>query len=374
MNVLYSHNVKIVGIVILAILVSMFFAKPKWENVQNSVNSPFMWQGKLEKKENLLNPMSHYHPMSHEAKQTFRLTIPFFMKIFNLDPIHLYIFQYILAFFIYLFWSILSYKIFQNYQLVLLSTCVMATTYFGRSFYVDSWGALDTYCYFLILLAMWGRKKVYILTPATIALFFVDERGIISFFTIWLSIKLFDTDRSSITWKQLVSLKDTSKYLIGVFIACMAVRMYLSLFHGMHTPSEGADISMAIEQWKSIQRGLFVGIIGVWGILFYSLYFSYIKKNYMFFFMIGFGILLFTGISVMVIDIYRSIAYIVPLVLLCFKLFSLYSHDVKPILIVILLINIMSPFYVIAGDGASGSYYYPVFFDILFKMKSMISI
>jgi hypothetical protein len=364
-----NHYLKIIIIVIISLLIGLVFAKPKPLEIKKEIYSTqgqTVWEANLIKKNDLLNPMTEYAPHTHEAKLVFRLTVPVIMKIFNLYPLHIFYLQFVLAFFIYYFWVVIVFKIIKNYKTTLLLTIAMACTYFGRSYYIDCWGGLDTYSYFFILLCIWGRNKPYILIPGALALFFLDERGILSFFIIWLGIKILDNDSESLSFKKIISLKDSSKYLYTVFLIGTGMRLYLMYSIRIPSLSDSITFDYFIGQWKYLQAGLFSGIVSFWGLFFLCLFVLLKNKNYLSFLGIFLGIILFSLTAGMVSDMTRSIAYLLPLSLICLKLLDKYNIEIKNIAIVIMIINILSPCNVFIGD--LNLYYYPLPWDGFFKL------
>jgi hypothetical protein len=370
-----SKHIKLWAISFCAALFSIFFAKPKLDEIYSITNpksqSNEIWEAQMLKKERIFAPMDSFSAESHNAKMAFRITLPILMKVFDLKPFQVYLLQLLIGLFTLFFVAEISYGRTESFSFTGLFVLAFASTYFYRSSYIDFRGTGDSFAYFLIVICLWGIDKPLLLAPSLFALFFTDERGIVAFLSVFSFAYVTHLDEFQKGLSKLKLKTLTPFFTIGsVFIACLLLRFYLKYQFNLNTPNNGADFQLFRSQWSGVQLGLFSGISGLWILILVGLYSAISQKQFALGFLIGLNVFVFAGVASVVSDVTRSLAYLAPMAIVSLIPMLEKRVLVKYVLLSSLAINILFPCLVIVVPLQL--YYYPILFDILFKFLSIL--
>lgn len=180
MALITDFNKGITGIFMLLLLwfgsvtYSVFSAKPPYNPiaVAPGIDSAMgSWKAVYLKKANPLDKLQQFTPESHEAKMVFRLTIPVLMRLFSLDAAGVMKLQIVIGVLTHLLFVLIVFGLTNNYGITLMAGISMASVYFGRSYFIAAAPFFDSFAYFLMLLAIYFRRYVWLLFPILIGLF-----------------------------------------------------------------------------------------------------------------------------------------------------------------------------------------------------------
>jgi hypothetical protein len=370
-------HLKLLAISFCAALFSIFFAKPKLDEIYSIGNpksqSNEIWEAQMLKKEKVFAPMNTFSAESHNAKMAFRITVPILMKLFDLKPFQVYLLQLLIGLFTLFFIAEIIYSRTISISFTSLFVFAFASTYFYRSSYIDFRGTCDSFAYFFIIICLWGIDKPLLLAPSLMALFFTDERGIVAFLIVFtfayvIRMEEFQKGLSKLNFKTV-----TPFLIIGsVFILSLLLRIYFKFNFNLSTPNNGADFQLFRSQWAGVQLGLFSGISGLWILILVGFYIAISKRQFLFGILIGFNVFVFVGVASVVSDVTRSLAYLAPMAIVSLIPILEKRFFLNYVLLSSLSINILFPCLVIIVPLQL--YYYPILFDFIFKILSIFNL
>jgi len=262
-----------------------------------------------------------YLPQTHESKRAFRLTIPVFARISNLNLISIVFIEVLLGIYsIYLMLTLL-FSINQHakssfwFCLAFCFTPLLKFAFFDELFF-------DGFVIFFVL-SLLVSKKVILGFPLTILTCFTDERG---YMCIVFALFYFIVEQ--------IILKNTknNKLIISVFLGLIFsvfLRLSLSHFYGLTIPigdNNLVGISVINEHFTALPLYINTCFESFWIAI--PIGIAYLFKNNMPFWAIMYSfltVLLLISIS-LVLDVTRSGLYGFPLILLGMMIFFHFSE------------------------------------------------
>lgn len=359
-----------------AFLLTPFFTKPKIADIQRDLYSKSFWDAVEIKSQNLFSNLEMYEPREAEAKYVFRFTAPIIMKIFNLNRVQFFILIQILGFFTLLFWNKISYLLSGNLKLTILSSIAVSASYFLSVNFVDSSTPVNSLSYFLLTLALYlciRYEKSYFLFILPL-LFFNDERGAMAFgiIGIFIIFKLFFNQKKS--WKDILFSYPLIG-LISVFISCLLIRLSLTYFVGLKVPiGDNAVVGLGTFslQWKATQIGFLSGVEGFVITIFLPIVYLLNQRKYLLSLFYSLIVITFmVGGLMLVTDMTKSTAYLIPLSLLMFYL----ENDFKVLKILLLSLLIVNTFFPTVVCVQEAQFlWHSAFYDVIWKILSMMNL
>lgn len=374
----WKHRFRIYLISITGIICSVFFCKPHNNTFDLVKNPPYVikFESLMVKKSNLTDNLTMYSPTLHEAKGVFRLTVPVLMRIFGIETLpQLYMLQLVVGILLYLLMAALAYQCLHSYWASTATVIAISATYFGRAYFLDTYPWLDTFGFFFAILAIWGRKYWWVVILSIVALFFTDERGAICAGLVFVSIKLLEMPAvGNITLKNIISFRGPANYVLLGLLVAVCVRAVLMFGYNMSTPLGQVGYTVFLKQWKTVQLGMFDGLVGLWGIFFMAVLHMIINRKWLVSLLIVCSLMPFVLVALSVHDITRSIVYVVPLVFVCLKYLKENMADTGYFIAGITFINLMFPHGFVIKDMVFNNTGYPILFDIFFKVKGALGL
>ncbi len=261
----------------------------------------------------------------HRAKMTFRLFVPLIIKFLPFKDKQSIILQILLieAIFGYLFF-LLSFNFLKKWGfeieqsfLILFS---ISLTFWGRSFFIDTWGSFDAIAYFLLFLAV-----IYYENPIQYLFlflaFWVDERAILISPAICVGNLVLCILKNNQTFSWVFLIK---KLVIPFFIVCIYLAFRITLvkkydFVTFTPESMFNEFFNYIFKFQSLYfpLNLAISFEGLW--IFYLALLIYLisQKKYLFSMtLIGLSFPTILS-SFLVFDVNKSLFYFFPIIIYC---------------------------------------------------------
>lgn len=299
-------------------------------------------QAKIDRKDHILESVKNiYDASTHMAKTEFRLTPPFFAKIFRIQTkSDMYLLQFIIGVLFFFLITKFTFQITNNKILTLLITLSFSFLYTGYSFFSELLGYFDCFAFFFLLISMFDISVFFIFISLFFA-FWTDERAISSSFLIifWWQYK-----QIKLTNKSFFLPSKQSISVILCIVSYFLFRIFLIKNFGLKNQLDGASmqvISDTIQFYNLTTWQMFEGfwIIILWAII---QLINDRKIITLLFFILG-NLLMFIS-AMCVYDNTRSIAYAFPSILIATYIIKDY-YDFKKLAAISLLICYLFPCY-----------------------------
>lgn len=308
---------------------------------------------------------------THTAKTEFRLFVPLLGKLLRLNGVQLAFMVQLLAYFFYFLAFQLFRRLTRDRLSALLLTSAIAFSYFGKAF--NSSYFYDAYA---LILLVWAAllHKTWWQVPILIFAGFVDERAIIAILILPL-FNTYLTGNPSQGRFNLAGIDLLSRSFIMPFMSVMLIlmtRFLLGHYFQLTTPvgdENGVGLAILYQNYKWFPLASLSAMEGFWILMILGLLYLVIQKKHLQVLMI----LLYTGllmsIAFCVIDVTRSMSY---LILLPF-LMAVFLRDLdmrmkRNICLTILLFNLIFPNYYIYGGPDDYSFWLSPIVPKIFKM------
>jgi len=305
----------------------------------------FFWDDIIKQGADPFTPKD-YEAGSHEANQTFRLTIPLIAQALHLNVASLYLLHLVMG--ILFLWLIIqiTYKILESRVLVFYFLTGFTAIYAGANFYINYLGHADVFPFCFLALAFYLRNPFWVLLFTQLA-FWCDERSIInsSYLGLWFVLPVL---KKAIQTKKF-SLKQIPLQAVALVISAgiyLVVRQWLSSTYGLKVGHDNA-LSHRTTLWSlSILGDKFTrGFEGFWLIIFAGMAVLVMLKDWLAFTLLLGCLLVTSAIGIMVADGTRSLSF--GFMIFFFMLSILRKHipvsQLTYLLIVSTLISLMLP-------------------------------
>jgi len=288
----------------------------------------------------------HYEAGTHEANQTFRLTIPFIARFLHLNVATLYLLHVLVGLaFIWVVTSVVA-NILENKVLTFYFVTGFTAIYAGANFYINWFGHADAFPFLFMALVLFLRKPVWVLIFSQLA-FWCDERALINstFIGLWFLIPLLD---NLFTNKKLdFKLIPAAVYTLVISgIIYVALRKWMEISLGL---SIGHDSSLSEKtvMWSLSIFGdkITRGLEGMWLILFGALAILVLSKQWIKFTLFSGSLLITVIIMLMVADGTRALSYGFVAFFIALKILhdQISTKQLRYLLILSALISLMLP-------------------------------
>jgi hypothetical protein len=329
-----------IGLALISPIIALFLSFPNLENLEN------YYVPMLEFAENPLKP--HFFPAeSTYSKLTFRLLPIFFIKLLNLNFFTIIIWQYVIGIFLIYNFSKVIHKISKSELIAFLSTLSIIFIYIGKLSFINFKPNFDSLALALFCIYFINDSKIL----KFILLFLVcwiDERAIVSSFFLILYDLFFNST------KGIKSKFSISILLIIPSILYILIRILLIKKFGLISSTGGVSLKILALNLNLLPLSIWQSFEGNWvviGFCFYNIYKTKSKKLILFILLL---IIMFIGIVVasnLVYDVSRSLVYLFPMLIICYKLLHKISNQstILKITKYSCLISILYPSYIVGG-------------------------
>lgn len=322
-------------------LIALFFSFPSYERL----NTEFAhgWKAILEQANNPFTN-NNYAADSHQAKLTFRLTMPLIAYVLHLGVMGILILQALTGTLMLYF----SIKLFERITQDKVSSLLLALSLVfigaGRNSFAEIRGIFDGLALFFLVCSMYFKNPLLVFSGVFLSAW-TDERGLIASAMVFLFWIYSNDNREN---------KIISKQTIAILIAWIAYfisRYYLTVKFNLVTSSVDV-LYYFIEQTNNLPIGIWSALEGNWILVLLSLFILFKEKKYFFLssYSIAISIMLFVAMSVF--DIGRSMAYMMPAIFVSLQIVHQVESKkiLQQIILVVTLVSFLYPAYVTAGD------------------------
>lgn len=305
----------------------------------------FFWDDIIKQGADPFTPKS-YEAGSHEANQTFRLTIPLIAYVLHLNVATLYLLHIVVG--LLFLWTVTSIVngILKDKILTFYFLTGFTAIYAGANFYINYLGHADAFPFCFLALAFYFRNPLLVLLFTQLA-FWCDERAIINstYLGLWYVLPLIHR----LLKERKFNLKQIPIPVIALLVSAglyLVLRQWLATNYGLKVGHDN-DLSRRTALWSlSIIGDKFTrGLEGFWLIVFAGMAVLFMLKDWWSMLLIGGCILFTSSIGIMVADGTRSLSF--GFCMFFFMLAILKEHisrkQLSYLLIVSTLISLMLP-------------------------------
>lgn len=352
-------------LVFFCIACVLFFAAPRLFTQGMELFDTEWWQVVVRKSNDLTDNLSDIDPSHHAAKKVFRLTVPFIAMVLHLNPLGIYLVQFLAG-------SILLAIIYKlilrdSKDSVVATLIVLGTTfvYFGKACFVDVLSTFDGFSFLFIVLAMYARKTPWIFLFSLMAAW-NDERAFISLLLVFLY------HQHKVVNEFKFNFNKATIALFMVAVTYLTSRLLLSNFANMHTPTGGVGTDVFFYNIPNLGLGIWTSFEGYWILILLFLFILYNQRKKLLFFFYLLLILCFMLLGLLVFDITRGETYLFPLlfVIIPFVKEAFTKNQMRDVILFCTIINFIFPAHFIMGSGLN--MYQPIYFDLLYYIRNHI--
>jgi hypothetical protein len=315
---------------------TVFFSFPSYDIALYTNEMKGNWDAIfLQVKEPFVNHNHLYSIGSHSEKLAFRFVPALFLKVLGIKTIHgAFIFQLFTLLFECYCIVTLSRKYFRSQFAFLFGLCV-SLTLCGHVYVSDYRGMFDTLAISLLLYGMILMESIFL--PIILLLgYYTDERALIASASIPFFYLI--VSKKEINFQNIVKSKTVLLY-VGSIILYVIIRFWLKVQFGLEIGTGAIDYLS--KQISKIPYSILIGLEGFIIVLYYFLRNNQIKASYKLLYILG--ILPVFLVALTVIDINRSMSYILPYL---FVLFYFFYKNTSPdkvfkTLIIIFFLNMV---------------------------------
>ncbi|MGA0560448.1 hypothetical protein ACO2Q8_27535 [Larkinella sp. VNQ87] len=269
----------------------------------------FFWDDIIRQSDHLFEPNT-YEPGTHEANQTFRLTVPLLVRFFHLGVAKLYLLQLVLG--IVFLWAVtgIVQKILQDKVLTFYFLTGFTAIYAGAAFVINYFGHCDAYVYCFMALALYFRNPLLVIGFTQLA-FWCDERALInsSYLGLWYLLPVIKT----VVETRKVELRQIPASLVALVVSVAlyaGIRKWLELTYGMKIGHD-ASWSARTLAWSMSYVGdkMARGLEGMWLILLAAFWALAVRRQWIELVLLGGAWALTMVVAVLVADGTRSLSF-----------------------------------------------------------------
>lgn len=295
-------------LVFLAVCLSLFFSFPRLD--REFINEGH-WDVILKQAHgSFLDPaiFNDIPADQHAAKRYYRITLPLIVKVFHLSIISLLILQFLLTTLNYYLFARFIYKLTGNKHITAYLLFASALVFSYRLGFNEMWGHFDILPLLLLTLSVSFRNPLTIF----ISVFFAcwsDERAVLA--SLITGLYWYQEEKKINTGTVLSVLSAIGIYLL--------LRFTIKIITGYETPMQGYGVGpeCLIYTVPNFIPNLLRSLEGFWIIVLLYLYkLKTTQKNNLFYSTLVLLLITLAG-SLMVFDIFRSMAYLIPFVYVC---------------------------------------------------------
>lgn len=301
---------------LIALFCALFFSFPGYREVLRGEINP-IWQPVLQKSANPFLDMSlAYGAGSHESKLTFRLTVPLIAHFLNLGIRGMLVLQFIAGVLSLALGASLVYRMTKDRTTAFWAALLLAGTYAGTTAFVEIRGIFDGVAIFFLLAALWFKNPILIGLAVLLAAW-TDERGLAAASLVFIFHSLSDNGLSWQGWRAWVK-PETIAVVVGGGLY-LGSRFLLAELLGLTTSTGGIGLHLLVDQFNQFPMGSWTALEGGWLLVGVALIAFIHHKGYWPAVLFTLSICGIIAISLSVVDITRSMAYMIPAIFIAIK-------------------------------------------------------
>jgi hypothetical protein len=283
-------------------------------------------------------------PLDHTGKMAFRLTLPMAARVLHLGEYGLIALQMILGVLLLLAVGRIVEQLYRDRVTALAAVFAVSSIFAGKASFIELGGVGDGWAFACLVFAACFRS-VPIVFLAGLAACFTDERGAVALPLIAVYWAIRDAgDGRKLAWFTPPALAAAAA-LAGYLV----LRLYLGYRYGLHTPvgnDFGVGFSNVVYNLGRIQWELPRALAGLWIPVVVALVLLWRARHLATLALIAIGSSAIIAAALTVGDFQRSLAYLLPLVLIAFAVAArrgLMMADAREIAIASFLVSLLMP-------------------------------
>jgi hypothetical protein len=276
-----------------------------------------VWELTVFRGQNPFSPLPEYIINNHSDKFAFRFVGPIIGSVFGLSSYGYFIFHQLIA--VCLVASILNYgfKITGD-KLISISFAIgFCSLFMGKWGFYDMHSHFDALALLFIVLSLTSRHTLLVLITLLMS-YFTDERALISSCLVFLIFKNRETD-FNVRLNKIMLFGKFSLTVIISWILYFVIRTFLTNYYNLQTGHSAIGIVPVFENFKFMPLALLLSLEGFWIIVVIVVLFFFQQQKIFFNILYISGITIVLIVALMVYDISRSTAYLLPACLLAFE-------------------------------------------------------
>ena len=207
------------------------FVKSTWQSAQLKFDHPLTDMARV------------FPPASHEAKLTFRMTVPLVAHVMRLTPGHFLVLNALLGILLLYLVLTIAHRIVQDPTIALLTTLSIACAWPGQTaFHELRGGYYDAAALCLLLLASSARTNIAV--------------------ALWTFLAVWTDERALLAVPLALFVQARRKPMIVASAAYILIRLALATQYS--TPTAGLGVPVFLNQLSTLPLGLWTGLGGAW--------------------------------------------------------------------------------------------------------------
>jgi hypothetical protein len=287
-------------VVLVVVVFSLLRAFPNYNFLRERENQE-TWKSAAIKIQNPTADMARlFPPAQHEAKLTFRLTVPLIARAFHLDRnglLALFALCGVLTLYLTLD---LAHQITRS-RIAALSVCVAVACIWPGilAFHQLLGGFYDAVAICLMLTAM--RVPPPFAALALLAAAWTDERALLAA-PLLLVCAALRRDRPRVIALSLAA------------VAYAVTRLWFAAAYGLRTPADGIGPAILLKNFNMLPLGIWTGLAGCWLLVAAGLYVLFAHRRYLAALSFAVTLSAIIAAALIVEDVTRSMSYTLPAV------------------------------------------------------------
>lgn len=255
-------------------------------------------------------------PLDHTGKMAFRLTLPMAARFLHLGEYGLIALQMALGVLLLLAVGRIVDQLYRDKVTALAAVFAMSSIFAGKASFLELGGVGDGVAFACLVFAA-SFRNVPIIFLSALAACFTDERGAVALplIAVYWGIQDADNDRK-LAWFTPPALA-----AVAALIGYLTLRLYLGYRYGLHTPvgdGFGVGLSNVAYNLGRIQWELPRSLAGFWILVIVALVLLWRARQLATLALIAIGSGAIIAAAMSVGDFQRSLAYLLPLILISF--------------------------------------------------------
>jgi len=296
-----------VKVTFFALILSLFMASPAFDF---SSNAPLTKRAMAVEAQ--IANLVEFWETNEPTNAMFRITVPLIARVLHLDLKGTLVLQFITGVLLFYVLAKLVERETSDRMMAFYLTALVAVTYPGTAAFLETRYYFDSFAYLFLVCAMWFQAPPVISLSCLLA-FFTDERALIAsgFVFLWWVIKSSDDVLFRKRWLNSRSLTVALTLFLYIII-----RQTLANRFQIQTWSESRLEFLLFEQLNNSISGIWSGLEAGWLLVGLALIALAIKRQWFLLSSIIIVITVQVVAALSVVDITRSMGYLLPCLLL----------------------------------------------------------
>jgi hypothetical protein len=278
---------------------------------------------------------------SHESKRVLRLTLPIIMRVLHADWRVVLALQAVLGVMMLYLVGRIAWQLFGDRVVALASVFGVSAIFAGKAAFLQLGGMGDAFAYaFFTIAAAWRNGPV--IAASIFAACFTDERAILA--APLLAVYWAFRDKPAPVW-----LNRQSVLVVLAIAAALLVRLYLRHAYGLYVPiGAGRDAGLDVLPRTLLYAQYLLPhvLAGLWLWPLVSGMLLVRHRQRLALAVLAGAVIVLAGVSFMVLDVDRSLSYLLPIVYVAMAIVAAYRlplADVRTVAILGALVSLTFP-------------------------------